>query len=205
MMQCCKDANLRFSRAGDEAKGALKTFMALNDVSASSNNLWAKLRQDSKPEKSTEPRPWTQAGGVRASPAVRGGARPGEARSAESSGSAYRGQPSSGAPSRKAFNPRTAGGKKKPFQSSNSNSDGGGSGPGGSAYLGGGGGRKRREEVAEEEDEDYDSEDERAPKYDSDGEEEIPEEILSVLDEDKFIKDVSLFCCLGTFLPIQNE
>ena len=193
-MQCLRNTQLRFSRVGEETKGALKTFMALNESTTASTGLWAKLRQDSKPDRPTEPRPWTQAGGARMNSAGRGGSSPSEGGSAESSGPGDRNNTFSSPPQRKAFNPRSAGGKRKPSQGSGGNSDGGGSGPGGAgSYLGGG--RKRRGATEEEEDkysdEDEDDEERRSVKLDEDGEEEIPEEVMAALDEDKFARDVS--------------
>ena len=136
--------------------------MATSGNPTDGEGLWAKLRRDAMPEKNSEPRPWTKAGGARpqSSAAVRAAGQ------------------SSGAP-RKSFNSRTTGAPKKTGGSSNFD---GGSMPGGQ-YLGGGGGGGKRGRMA--------AMDEELMREDTtDGDEEIPPEILAILEEDRFVKDV---------------
>ena len=163
-----------FSLTADEARGALKTFMAQSAVPTEKEGLWAKLRRDSTPTGNVEPRKWTPAD-TPLGPG-REGAAQGQTRKAPST---------TGAPMR-SFNPRTANtGPKK--QGAGSGGGDGGGGPSG-VFLGGAGSKKSRsgdgfDEQAELEKQRNDDDD--------DYEEEIPPEILSVLEEDKFLKEVS--------------
>jgi hypothetical protein len=158
---------------GEETKGALKSFMATSGTAVEGEGLWAKLRRDAMPEKSSEARPWTSAGG----------ARP------QSSASAHARAPINSSPQtgamapRRIANPRAAGpAARKP--SSGGSSGEGGSAPGGQ-YLGGSGSVGRRGRAA--------AMDEELMNDDNfDGDEEIPPEILAILEEDKFVRDVRL-------------
>ena len=156
---------------GEETKGALKSFMATSGTAVEGEGLWAKLRRDAMPDKSSEARPWTTAGG----------ARP------QSSASAHARQPGGSATKtgamapRRSPNPRTSGPARKPSSGGSSNFDGG-SAPG-AQYLGGtgSGGKRSRNAAIDEE-----------LMNDTGGDEEIPPEVVAILEEDRFIKDVRL-------------
>lgn len=146
--------------------------MASSGPTKDGEGLWAKLRRDAMPDKNSEVRPWTSAGGAKPQSSASEYARsPG--------GSANKSLMQAGASApRRIANPRTSP-AKKPAGSNSSNLDGG-SAPGGQ-YLGGGGGKRGRDAATEEElNESKNSDEEMAP------------EMLSMLSEDRFIRDVRL-------------
>ena len=136
--------------------------------------LWAKLKRDANP--AAEGKSWTPA----QSPLGPGREGEGQVGLPRKTVSGVSGSQN------KSFNPRTSSRKT----SGSGDSDGAG-GPG-NAYLGGAAGKKRRGGVVEDEiDEQAEMEAIRRGDDDNGEDEEIPPEILSVLEEDKFLKEVS--------------
>ena len=153
-----------------ETRGALKNFMAQTAAQTEGPGLWAKLKRDANP--AAEGKTWNTDQSTLGT--GKGVGSPGLFKKPSSGGSG---------PQNRSFNPRAAGRKT----SGSGDSDGAGS-PG-NVYLGGASGKKRRGEADDGIDEQAVIEESR--RNDDDGEdEEIPPEILSVLEEDKFIKEV---------------
>lgn len=144
--------------------------MASTGPTKDGEGLWAKLRRDAMPDKNLEARPWTSAGGAKPQSSASEYARsPG--------GSANKSLTQAGATApRRSANPRTSP-ARKPAASNSSNFDGG-SAPGGN-YLGGQGGKRGRNALMDEEMNEENRDDE-----------EIPPEVLAILEEDRFVKDV---------------
>ena len=154
-----------------ETRGALKNFMSQTAGQTEGAGLWAKLKRDSNP--AAEGKTWTPEQST--SGTGRGVGAPGLVRKPVSGGSGPQ----------KSFNPRTA--SKKTSGSGDSDD----AGSPGNVFLGGATGKKRRGGADDGIDEAAEMEESR--RGDDEGEdEEIPPEILSVLEEDKFGKEVRL-------------